>query len=75
MLSRALYRHFLLLVSLVLVVPYPVHATEAIAKASATTRVWAIRCQPVQLVNGSPIVVEVAPPVRLTKLSAQLART
>ncbi|MGZ4732003.1 MAG: M23 family metallopeptidase [Terriglobales bacterium] len=32
---------------------------------------WAIRWQPAQLVNGAPIVFDVAPPVRLTELSAK----
>lgn len=44
--------------------------TTAGAKTGAT-QPWAVRWQPAMLVNGAPIVIEVAPPVRLTELSAK----
>jgi murein DD-endopeptidase MepM/ murein hydrolase activator NlpD len=43
---------------------------------NATTKLaaspsWSIRREPTQLVNGSPLVIEVSPPVRLSTLSAK----
>ena len=37
----------------------------------AASRSWSIRREPTQLVNGSPLVIEVSPPVRLSALSAK----
>jgi murein DD-endopeptidase MepM/ murein hydrolase activator NlpD len=38
---------------------------------TAATGTWGVRLQPAQLVNGSPVVLQVSPPVRLTGLSAK----
>lgn len=72
LLSSAIYRCCLLLAFLTLAVP-PLAVGET---RSATAKVlanhsWTIRRQPVQLVNGAPVVIEVVPPVRLTALSAK----
>lgn len=48
----------------------PATADHATVK-SGTHQSWTIRRQPELLVNGSPIVIEVKPPVRLTALSAK----
>ncbi|MGA9799242.1 MAG: hypothetical protein WBQ68_09545, partial [Terriglobales bacterium] len=48
----------------------PATADHATVKSS-TNQSWTIRRQPELLVNGSPIVIEVKPPVRLTALSAK----
>jgi murein DD-endopeptidase MepM/ murein hydrolase activator NlpD len=48
----------------------PVTAKPATSKTSPNPS-WTIRRQPEQLVNGSPVVIEVKPPVRLTALSAK----
>jgi murein DD-endopeptidase MepM/ murein hydrolase activator NlpD len=48
----------------------PVTANYATVKSSVTQS-WIIRRQPEQLVNGSPIVIEVKPPMRLAALSAK----
>jgi murein DD-endopeptidase MepM/ murein hydrolase activator NlpD len=65
------------LACLLIVVP-PLATSEsrsATAKqGTVKTRVphsWAVRLQPPQLVNGSPVVIEVAPPGRLTALSGK----
>ena len=45
---------------------------KPIAKGSrGNTQGWAVQWQPSRLVNGSPLVFEVAPPVRLSGLSAK----
>ena len=68
--------HSCLLLAIILAVP--LLATAETSPAGATARAktgvakpWAIRWQPAQLVNGAPIVFEIAPPVRLTELSAK----
>ena len=43
---------------------------RASSKSRAATA-WAVRWQPAQLVNGSPVVFQVLPPARLTGLSAK----
>jgi murein DD-endopeptidase MepM/ murein hydrolase activator NlpD len=48
----------------------PAAAKQAMARAN-TNRSWTIRRQPEQLMNGSPVVIEVKAPVRLTALSAK----
>jgi murein DD-endopeptidase MepM/ murein hydrolase activator NlpD len=47
-----------------------VAGAEVGAASASPAKPWSIRWQPAQLVNGSPIVLEVTPPVRLTTLSA-----
>jgi len=52
----------------------PPRAIGEIGRAASkvgAARSWTIRRQPAQLVNGSPVVIEVVPPVRLTALSAK----
>ena len=51
--------------------PRAVGETKHAATKVAATHSWTIRRQPAQLVNGAPVVIEVAPPVRLTALSAK----
>jgi murein DD-endopeptidase MepM/ murein hydrolase activator NlpD len=64
LLSRILYRCFLLLAFVTLAaLPRAVGETGPAA--------WTIRRQPDQLVNGAPVIFEVTPPVRLTALSAK----
>ena len=47
-------------------------ATASEANALPTSaRPWAVRMEPMRLVNGSPVVIEVTPPERLTGLSAK----
>ena len=46
-------------------------APKSSALKSSVLKSWAIRWQPTQLVNGTPVVFEVAPPARLTGLSAK----
>ncbi len=65
----AIHRRGLLLIVLTLVASHLSGAAEAPATKPAA-KPWAVRWQPTQLVNGSPIVLEVTPPVRLTSLSA-----
>jgi murein DD-endopeptidase MepM/ murein hydrolase activator NlpD len=48
----------------------PPTANQATIK-SRVNQSWTIRRQPEQLVNGSPVLLEVKPPVRLTALSAK----
>ncbi len=64
-----LYRRFLLVILVTFAAPHLTGAGEAPA-AKPAAKPWAVRWQPTQLVNGSPIVFEVAPPMRLTSLSA-----
>ena len=59
-----------LLIFLALAALIPAGATEVSATKPAAVKPWAIRWQPKQLVNGSPIVLEVTPPVRMASLSA-----
>ena len=62
--------------SLLLLIPFLLASLNfASTTELGTTKVsaakpWTIRWQPSQLVNGSPVVIEVAPPVRLNSLSA-----
>ncbi len=71
MLSSALNRCCLLLACVTFAVPPPAIAeTVGSTTKVKAARFWAIRRQPEQLVNGSPIVIAVVPPVRLTALSA-----
>jgi murein DD-endopeptidase MepM/ murein hydrolase activator NlpD len=48
-------------------------ASETLPSMSAgkTTRSWSIHWQPAKLVNGTPVAFQVAPPARLTGLSAR----
>jgi murein DD-endopeptidase MepM/ murein hydrolase activator NlpD len=62
-----------LLLSAILVAafhPAAGHTTASVSKNRAT-HPWSVRWQPVQLVNGSPIVFQVAPPSRLTALTGK----
>jgi murein DD-endopeptidase MepM/ murein hydrolase activator NlpD len=71
--SAAPYSRSLLLLSAVLVAvldPAAGHATAAVPKTRAPHS-WSVRWQPAQLVNGSPIVFQVAPPSRLSALTAR----
>jgi murein DD-endopeptidase MepM/ murein hydrolase activator NlpD len=63
------YRRFLLVILVTFAASHLTGASEA-AAAKPTAKPWAVRWQPTQLVNGSPIVFEVTPPMRLTSLSA-----
>ena len=51
------------------------HISPSPKVRAATTKLaavsWVVRRQPAELVNGAPVVIEVAPPVRLTALSGQ----
>src|SRR6266481_8948909 len=47
-----------------------VKTTPLTPKRKATNS-WSIQWQPVKLVNGAPVVFQVAPPTRLTRLSAK----
>jgi murein DD-endopeptidase MepM/ murein hydrolase activator NlpD len=70
--SSAIYRCCLLLAFGTLAVPPIAIGKSGTATAKVVgTHSWAIRRQPSQLVNGTPVVIEVAPPVRLTALSAK----
>jgi murein DD-endopeptidase MepM/ murein hydrolase activator NlpD len=72
LLSRAIYRCCQLLAFVTLAVaPLAMGATGPTNKKIAATHSWAIRRQPARLVNGTPVVIEVVPPVRLTALSAK----
>jgi murein DD-endopeptidase MepM/ murein hydrolase activator NlpD len=72
LLSSAINRCCLLLACVTLAVLPPAVGETVISTATVkATRSWAIRRQPEQLVNGSPVVIEVVPPVRLTALSAK----
>jgi murein DD-endopeptidase MepM/ murein hydrolase activator NlpD len=62
----------------IITIAVPLLSTAETRTAGATAgakkgvaKPWAIRWQPAQLVNGAPIVFDVAPPVRLTELSAK----
>jgi murein DD-endopeptidase MepM/ murein hydrolase activator NlpD len=71
--SAAPYSRSLLLLSAVLVAvldPAAGHATAAVPKTRAPHS-WSVRWQPAQLVNGSPIVFQVAPPSQLSALTAR----
>ncbi len=61
-----------LLLALVMLLAAHLAVTES---APATTKLaavsWVVRRQPAELVNGAPVVIEVAPPVRLTALSGE----
>ena len=70
--SSAVYRCCLPLAFAILAAP---HLAVA-GSAPATTKVaavhsWVVRRQPAELVNGAPVVIEVAPPVQLTALSGE----
>jgi murein DD-endopeptidase MepM/ murein hydrolase activator NlpD len=72
LLSCAIYRCCLLLGFVTFTVPpLAMGATRPTTKKVAASHSWGIRRQPAQLVNGTPVVIEVAPPVRLTALSAK----
>ena len=66
------HRCRLLIAFALLVAPdfFRVEARSATTKASAT-KPWAVRWQPAQLVNGSPVVFEVAAPARLSTLTGK----
>ena len=62
----------LLLAWVAFAVPLPAIGETVSSTATVkATHSWAIRRQPEQLVNGSPVVIAVTPPVRLTALSAK----
>ncbi|MGC2183516.1 MAG: M23 family metallopeptidase [Terriglobales bacterium] len=70
------HRCGLLLIVIVLAVPLLATAEDSAARAATVAktgvaRPWAIRWQPALLVNGAPIAFDVAPPVRLSQLSAK----
>jgi murein DD-endopeptidase MepM/ murein hydrolase activator NlpD len=69
---RAIYGFCLLLTFVTSAAPRPATGeTRGATTKVVGARPWAIRRQPAQLVNGAPLVIEVAPPVRLTALSAK----
>ncbi len=70
------HRCGLLLIVIVLAVPLLATAEDSTARAASVAKTgvakpWAIRWQPALLVNGAPIAFDVAPPVRLSQLSAK----
>ena len=71
LLPSALNRCCLVLACVAFAAPPPAMGkTVSSSTTLKATRSWDIRRQPEQLVNGSPVVIEVVPPVRLTALSA-----
>ncbi|MGH9550450.1 MAG: hypothetical protein ACRD3W_13800, partial [Terriglobales bacterium] len=78
--SSAQYRRHLLAV-IVLAVPLLATAATSTAPAAAGAKTgvaktgvakpWSVRWQPPLLVNGAPVVFDIATPVRLTKLSGK----
>jgi murein DD-endopeptidase MepM/ murein hydrolase activator NlpD len=68
--SSILYRVFFLLAFMTLVAPSSAMGKSEPVKSGGAKR-WEVRLQPAQLVNGTPVVFEVTPPVRLTTLSAK----
>ena len=46
------------------------HATAASSKGVGA-EAWAVQWQPTELVNGSPVIFEVTPPARVTRVSAK----
>jgi murein DD-endopeptidase MepM/ murein hydrolase activator NlpD len=70
LLSPVLNRCCLLLACVALAAPPAIGKTAGSSTTLKATRSWAVRRQPAQLVNGSPVLIEVVPPVRLTALSA-----
>jgi murein DD-endopeptidase MepM/ murein hydrolase activator NlpD len=75
---RSSANHHSCLLLAIIILAVPLLATAETSPPGATARAktgvakpWAIRWQPAQLVNGAPIVFEIAPPVRLTELSAK----
>jgi murein DD-endopeptidase MepM/ murein hydrolase activator NlpD len=68
----AICRCCLLLVLITLALPAlaPGETTPSATTKIGATRAWATRWQPASLVNGAPVLFTVAPPVRLTSLSA-----
>jgi murein DD-endopeptidase MepM/ murein hydrolase activator NlpD len=69
-LSPTIYRRCLLPILLMVAVSHLTGAAEVPETEPTSAKPWAVRWQPTQLVNGSPIVLEISPPVRLTSLSA-----
>ena len=74
--SSAHYRCGLLLIVIVLAVPLLATAEGSTLRAATVAKtgvakLWTIRWQPALLVNGAPIAFDVAPPVRLSQLSAK----
>jgi murein DD-endopeptidase MepM/ murein hydrolase activator NlpD len=65
----AIHRRCLLQILLMFAASHLTRAADAPATKSAA-KPWVVRSQPNELVNGSPIVLEVRTPVRLTSLSA-----
>jgi murein DD-endopeptidase MepM/ murein hydrolase activator NlpD len=71
-LSFAIHRCCLLLAFIRLAVPHLALAQrEPATKRVAAVHSWVVRRQPAELVNGAPVVIEVAPPVPLTALSGE----
>ncbi len=72
MLSSAIFRCCLLLAFVTPAVPPLAIGKTGTATAKAVdTHSWVIRRQPAQWANGTPVVIEVVPPLRLTALSAK----
>ncbi|MGH9503325.1 MAG: M23 family metallopeptidase [Terriglobales bacterium] len=75
--SSANYRRRWLIVLVVLLVTVLANAESNSTNAKTASvktgavKSWAVRWQPAQLVNGAPMVIEVEPPVRLSKLSGK----
>jgi murein DD-endopeptidase MepM/ murein hydrolase activator NlpD len=62
---------FLLAFMTIAVSPFATGNSGPVPAKAAAQKLWAVRFQPAQLVNGAPVVFEVTPPVRLTGLSAK----
>lgn len=63
--------HFLLAAVMVAAPHCAAGATAAAAAKGSAARSWSILWQPAQLVNGAPVVFQIAPPARLTELKAK----
>jgi murein DD-endopeptidase MepM/ murein hydrolase activator NlpD len=72
LLSSSINRCCLLLAFATLAAPRPARGeAHSAGMKGVATHSWSIRRQPEKLVNGAPVVIEVIPPVRLTRLSAK----
>ncbi len=71
--SVATYRRSILLLAAMVLVAccLPAGATGPATPKSGVTKAWSILWQPARLVNGAPVVFQVAPPARLTGLTAK----
>jgi murein DD-endopeptidase MepM/ murein hydrolase activator NlpD len=71
LLSSAIRRCLLLALISLAAPPRGVSETIPEAATAGATQAWPVQWQPASLVNGAPVVFEVAPPERLTALSGK----